>query len=632
MFFEQGKTTSLLCAALAWQLSEIFSDENIDIFLNKKINLRPKKKARIDDADLDGHIVNLLLSVQSSDSDDSEGDKKIKRKIYFCSRTHSQLTQVMSELKKIVKGSEDDVGEYSAITIGSRANLCINKEVYRLHSMQSINEKCLNLQSEDGKCCPYYNEDKEPSMKLLEESIKRISVADIEDMHELGSKINACPYYSARNVQQDADLVTLPYNALLHQETRNSLGIDLEGSIVIIDEAHNLIDTINQMYSVTVRASDIEAVQGALGQYFDRFNKRLAPNNSLLIQQMINCLSQLTAYTLEVKSSSIVRINDFLHDSRIDNINVFPIQAYALKNHLSQKLSSYYSTKEGEQLYLLNSILDFLVKLANADGDGRVHVQIDTDSISLKYISLNPEGFFGDVLEKAYSVILAGGTMSPSSDFIDQLFGMTLERSRILEFSCGHLIPKENCLAIPLLSGPTDQPFELTYNERSSKVLVQELGQTIINMIRIAPEGVVCFFPSYSYLSLVMEEWEQSDVLKSIQATKSLIVESQSLSNIEHLMTSYKEVARKGAVLFGVMGGRLSEGINFSDGLARLLIVVGLPFPNQHDPETAERINHYIRKKELMASDLNRSNVQSEYLENMCMRTVNQTLGASLTD
>lgn len=47
-------------------------------------------------------------------------------------------------------------------------------------------------------------------------------------------------------------LVVLPYNMLLHQSTREACGIQLKGNVVIIDEAHNLIETISNIHSVEI--------------------------------------------------------------------------------------------------------------------------------------------------------------------------------------------------------------------------------------------------------------------------------------------------------------------------------------------------------------------------------------------
>jgi chromosome transmission fidelity protein 1 len=42
-----------------------------------------------------------------------------------------------------------------------------------------------------------------------------------------------------------------------------------------------------------------------------------------------------------------------------------------------------------------------------------------------------------------------------------------------------------------------------------------------------------------------------------------------------------------------VIGGKLSEGINFSDDLARILIIAGLPFSNSHSIEIQERMKFW---------------------------------------
>jgi chromosome transmission fidelity protein 1 len=45
---------------------------------------------------------------------------------------------------------------------------------------------------------------------------------------------------------------------LLHKDTREALNIDLRDNIVIIDEAHNLIETINNIYSVELDVAKVK--------------------------------------------------------------------------------------------------------------------------------------------------------------------------------------------------------------------------------------------------------------------------------------------------------------------------------------------------------------------------------------
>lgn len=52
-------------------------------------------------------------------------------------------------------------------------------------------------------------------------------------------------------------LIVLPYQTLLHRSTRGSVGIKLKGNVVIIDEAHNLIETINNIHSNEIKISQV---------------------------------------------------------------------------------------------------------------------------------------------------------------------------------------------------------------------------------------------------------------------------------------------------------------------------------------------------------------------------------------
>jgi chromosome transmission fidelity protein 1 len=79
------------------------------------------------------------------------------------------------------------------------------------------------------------------------------------------------------------------------------------------------------------------------------------------------------------------------------------------------------------------------------------------------------------------------------------------------------------------------------------------------------------------------------------------------------------------------VGGKMSEGINFSDGLGRCVVVVGLPYPNSKDPVLKEKMNYINQKaQEVNTKDAIKLITGSEYYENLCMKAVNQSIGRSI--
>lgn len=142
-------------------------------------------------------------------------------------------------------------------------------------------------------------------------------------------------------------------------------------------------------------------------------------------------------------------------------------------------------------------------------------------------------------------------------------------------------------------------------------------------MCNVAPAGVVCFFGSYDYMEsfCTFLELNSPERLNTVSG-KILFREPRSSNLVDKMLADYAAAAKrhaKGAILLSVVGGKLSEGLNFSDDLGRCVIVVGLPFPNKDSPELVEKMRFLDRTLGAGAG--------TEYYENICMKAVNQCIG-----
>lgn len=159
------------------------------------------------------------------------------------------------------------------------------------------------------------------------------------------------------------------------------------------------------------------------------------------------------------------------------------------------------------------------------------------------------------------------------------------------------------------------------------------------------------FFPSYTYLDTCIAAWKRSSaplskptVWSQFLQTKPVFLEQRNDKNtastmsisrdaaVDSVLTAYSAAIAssngRGALLFAVIGGTLSEGINFSDALGRGVMVVGLPFPNPHSAEWKAKMQ-YISSKE-SARGRDGKAAARDFYENACMRAVNQCVGRAI--
>eukprot|EP01128_Nolandella_sp_AFSM9_P006036 TRINITY_DN3034_c0_g1_i2.p1 TRINITY_DN3034_c0_g1~~TRINITY_DN3034_c0_g1_i2.p1 ORF type:complete len:506 (-),score=81.38 TRINITY_DN3034_c0_g1_i2:141-1436(-) len=266
-------------------------------------------------------------------------------------------------------------------------------------------------------------------------------------------------------------------------------------------------------------------------------------------------------------------------------------------------------------------------------GGGRKRDDKGSTVASLQFVLMNPHVHLRPVFDDARAVILAGGTMQPFSHLSKQIFSTNEDYlSRSNTFTCGHVVPPENLSVVSFATGPTSKKFRFNYSNRSLPSTIQELGSLVSGICGVVPGGVVLFFTSYAYEEQVMAEWESGGTATRIRSKKEIFSEPREASQVSDLLDRYTRAVRQptngrtGALLSCVMGGKMSEGINFKDELGRCVIVVGLPYPNQRDPLLQYKLK-YLEQK---GGQSHASIPRSDYIDNVCMNTVNQSIGRAI--
>ena len=392
-------------------------------------------------------------------------------------------------------------------------------------------------------------------------------------------------------------------------------------------------------------------------------------------------------------SATLMSVNDFIFDAKLDKVNLFKLRRHTLETNLigrvggfceaaakraaaaavavaSTHVSTFSKFRQGADPQApldgpstpysnaLRGVFGLLSCLTNAEKDGRVVLSCQNSSEEhkgtpkgesvLRFLLLNPSAHFKALANEARSVVLLGGTLQPFDYLASSLFISSKTPPRDMRFfSCGHVVDRSNVATIVVDKGLNGGSLEFTHKSKFKKELVEDLLLTLASIARTVPNGIVAFFTSYNYMDWLVADWRRKGLLDSLAKQKEIFVEPRGVAEAEAVWSGYSKAATRsglgsrGAILLCVMGGKLSEGINFSNALARAVVVVGMPFPDSRDPvlqeklKQAERLDQQVNRiSSSSSSSLSSSSTagaaSKKLYESMCMNSVNQSIGRSI--
>ena len=432
----------------------------------------------------------------------------------------------------------------------------------------------------------------------------------------------------------------------------------------------------------------------------------------------------------EQQQQCTYRFSQFTFAAGVDNVNVFPLVDFLHSTHLLQKLPSVYkqqqqqqqasglssgsrlrspatSNNHSEDLFMETRVAgwaleSFLKNFADADSDCVVICRpcpttsptappIASSALyELKLLSLAPWRGLLPVSSRARSLIFAGGTMHPLSLQLDPILPplsisdddettacaatTTTATSRYDAFTFGHVVPAASLRVFTLGKGPSGRVLELTHRNRHQRVdMLSDIALTVLNLLRVIPDGVIVCFTSYRMEQEFVEHCEATGMMDQIQSVKKLFREPRNAgsgtpttttittaadeaNSLQAVLQEYTQFisaverdrvrartaaatstahtgpsrSQTGAMITCVMGGKLSEGINFNDALGRGVIVVGLPYASPDDEETNQLLSFAAAGSVSSTSSSKQKSNSAEVhglASDLCMRSVNQSIG-----
>ncbi|KAG2598766.1 hypothetical protein PVAP13_5KG398007 [Panicum virgatum] len=546
--------------------------------------------------------------------------------IIYASRTHSQLRQVIKELKATSYRPKMAV-------LGSREQMCVHNEVSKLRG-RAQNNACHFLCKK--RWCQHNNNVSEFMKNKPDFGSKPF---DIEDLVNIGKGKSNGP-------------------------------IPWDNAVLIFDEAHNLESICadaasfdlhpNNLAACVAEAHECIKLCSAKRSTENSADKQFDPENYAILKALLMALEKkIGELVIESKELGCTKAGSYIYDF-LSELNITSDTSKKLIETIdcaSLLLEEGNSAETGPgaqakatvcRLESIRDILDIIFRGGGQDHAKyyRFHVNesqqtsgdalkvLGKSSRTLSWWCFNPGLAMQEFLKLGVrSIILTSGTLSP----LDSL-AMELNLEFPVRLENPHVISPDQIWVGVVPVGPSGQALNSSYRTRETIQYKQELGSAIVNFARIVPDGLLVFFPSYSMMDKCVEFWKnrnhsnsasENTIWQRICKHKQPVIEPRQSSNfpsaIEDYAAKLRDSSTSGAIFFAVCRGKVSEGLDFADRAGRAVIVTGMPFATPTDPKV--RLKREYLDKLGTSSKNTKTLTGNEWYVQQAARAVNQAVG-----
>ena len=426
---------------------------------------------------------------------------------------------------------------------------------------------------------------------------------------------DVCAWATARDAAKSTNIIVCDYNHVFVEGVREAslpvMGVELGNSILIVDEAHNLPDRIRSGLERRITERVFQRALTEVEEYKENMQKNqkeLDIPESSQLREAISLEKQIKALK---EDSSLVKWfgdkrseigNSRSDDLRVDTQEFLDVIAGAIEGVLEhdsddgiQRIKMMISRllsvvvdededlddEEQNDCIRLGEILEICIRYRGNSALALVFDEL-MDQPRVTSHLLDPSFVGKPIFKECMGSILMSGTLFPPEMYAD-ILGIPKELTNCIEYSSGFPLGNR-----PVLIA-SDVTSKYTERENSFDSIIEHVRSVIDN----TPGNIAIFAPSYSMLERVYGEFCPPNWCR-----KTIIKEEQRMSKkrVEELVSKlYEQRDMGGVALFGVLSGKLSEGVDYSDNVLSALVCVGLPLP----PPSARQdalLEYYTKK------------------------------------
>ncbi len=395
----------------------------------------------------------------------------------------------------------------------------------------------------------------------------------VQELVRASSACRVCPHRVAMDAAAQSRLVVCDYNYVfsdIRARFLPRLGRSLEDLILIVDEAHNLPDRIRAHLVGDLSVLDVL-----------RAAKEARSIDGEVAQELVAVAKALERFVTSLRSERIARKDEFL-DVVEEGLRTLGGDAHSYASFVEGvAFAGEDAVRRGVPTYL-GEVAEFLVRWRDQD-EGILRLVVPGTEGKFAFRLLDPSVLSRAIFDGVHASILMSGTLFPAEMYAD-LLGISHTRRVLRTYTSP--FPRENRL---LLVSPNVTTLFVKRGREMHDAIAREIG----GIASVVPGNVAAFFPSYELLE------EAHRRLRGIRLPKRILVERPEWSKtqrdgaLEALRVARAESG--GALLLGVQGGSLSEGVDYQDNLLAAVIVVGLPLSPPSVEGEALR-DYYARK------------------------------------